>query len=84
MKKIYYHIEAINGPVIKLKANNIAYGELARIYLSDGSFTFGQVIRLQNQYVSLQVFGGSKGIKTDDRIEFLGKQVELSFDRERL
>jgi V/A-type H+-transporting ATPase subunit B len=84
MRKIYYHIESINGPVIKLKAKNVSYGELAKVHLQNGTFTYAQVIRLQNHYVSLQVFGGSKGIRTDDHIEFLGKQVELNFDKKNI
>jgi len=84
MRKFYYHIQEITGPVIKIKAENIAYGELAKIYLESGAITYGQVIRLENEIVSLQVFGGSKGIKTNDKIEFLGKQVELLFDNKKI
>jgi len=84
MRKIYYRIEEITGPVVKINAKNVAYGEIARIYLKDGTSTFGQVIRLQNTLVSIQVFSGSKGIRTDDKIEFLGKQVELLFDSQKL
>jgi V/A-type H+-transporting ATPase subunit B len=84
MRKIYYRIEEIAGPVIKINADNIAYGELAKIYLSDGTLTYGQVIRLQGSLVSLQVFAGSKGVRTDDKVEFLSKQVTLLFDNEKL
>jgi len=72
------------GPVITLHASNVVYGEIAKIYLSDGSTTYGQVIRLQNRKVSLQVFSGSKGIRTNDKIEFLNRQVELLFDDKKL
>jgi V/A-type H+-transporting ATPase subunit B len=84
MRKIYYRIEEIAGPVIKINADNIAYGELAKIYLSDGTLTYGQVIRLQGSLVSLQVFAGSKGVRTDDKVEFLSQQVTLLFDSEKL
>merc|ERR1712072_1602432 len=84
MRKIYYHIEEIIGPVIKINAEKIFYGEIAKIYLENGSFTYGQVIRLQGSKVSLQIFTGSKGIRTDDKVEFLGSQVQLLFDEKRL
>jgi len=84
MKKIYYNIEKITGPVISIIAENIMYKELAKIYLANGTSTYGQVIRLEGNLVSLQVFAGSKGIKTNDRIEFLGKKIELFFESNNL
>jgi len=84
MRKIYYRIEEITGPVIKINAEDVFYGELAKIHLSNGSFTYAQVIRLQGTKTSLQVFMGSKGIRTDDKVEFLGSQVQLLFDKKRL
>lgn len=84
MRRIYYRIEEITGPVIKVNAKNIVYGELAKIHLENGSFTYGQVIRLQRSAVSLQVFTGSRGLKTNDRVEFLGTSVNLLFDKKKL
>ena len=46
MKKVYHKIEEISGPVIRLKSTGVSYGELARIYLKDGTKTFGQVIKI--------------------------------------
>lgn len=84
MKKVYRHIEQIAGPVVTLQAEGIAYGELARITLKDGSSTYAQVIKLRNDEVTLQVFAGSKGVSTGDEVEFLGRQVQLKFAREDL
>lgn len=84
MKKVYRHIEQIAGPVITLRAEGIAYGELARITLKDGNTTYAQVIKLRNEEVTLQVFAGSKGISTGDEVEFLGQQVKLKFAKEAL
>ncbi len=84
MRKVYSKIDEIYGPVIRLKAIGVAYGELARIYLHDGSKTFGQVIKLYNDNVSLQVFTGTKGISTNDKVEFLGHQVKLPFSSTHL
>ena len=64
MKKVYRHIEQIAGPVVMLKAEGVAYGELARISLKDGNTTYAQVIKLRDDEVTLQVFAGSKGLST--------------------
>ncbi len=80
MKKVYRHIEQIAGPVVMLRAEGVAYGELARIRLKDGTETYAQVIKLKNDEVTLQVFAGSKGVSTGDEVEFLGQQVQLTFN----
>lgn len=79
MKKVYRHIERLAGPVVMLRAEGIAYGELARITLSDRSTTYAQVIKLHRDEVTLQVFAGSRGVSTGDEVEFLGHQVNLLF-----
>ncbi len=84
MKKVYHKIDEIAGPVVRLKSTGVAYGELARIHLKDGTKTFGQVIRIYNDDVSLQVFAGSKGISTNDQVEFLSRQVQLPFSADNL
>ncbi len=81
MKKTYNKIKNIIGPVITVEAENVAYGELAKIYLKNGFTTYGQVIKLKNKEVYLQVFSGTKGISTNDKIEFLGKQIKLPFSK---
>lgn len=84
MKKVYRHIEQIAGPVVTLRAEGVAYGELARIRLKDGTTTYAQVIKLKNDEVTLQVFAGSKGVSTGDEVEFLSQQVQLTFHDTRL
>lgn len=84
MKKTYNKIKNIIGPVISLEADNVSYGELAKIYLKNGNKTYGQVIKLKNKEVVLQVFSGTKGISTDDKVEFLGKQIKLPFSKNDL
>ena len=79
MKKIYHKIDEIKGPVIILRAQGVSYRELAKIILQNGLTTYGQVIKIDNDKVSLQVFAGSKGISTNDRVEFLGKPMQLNF-----
>ncbi len=84
MRKVYTKIDQIVGPVVTLRAKDIAYGEIARIRLQDGNQTYAQVIKLRQDEVTLQVFAGSKGISTGDEVEFLGRQVQLRFSPENL
>lgn len=84
MKKFYHKIDSIVGPVITIKADNVAYGELARVHKHNGHNSLAQVIAIKGHAVSLQVFSGGKGIRTDDRVEFLGHSMRINFAKEHL
>jgi V/A-type H+-transporting ATPase subunit B len=84
MRKVYTQIDQIVGPVVTLRARDVGYGELALIQQGDGNSTFAQVIKLRGEEVSLQVFAGSKGVSTGDRVQFLGRQVQLGFSSDDL
>jgi V/A-type H+/Na+-transporting ATPase subunit B len=62
----------------------VAYGELARVHKKNGETTFAQVLALDGPHVSLQVFSGVKGIRTDDQVEFLGAPPQLAFAEHHL
>ncbi|NCC52866.1 MAG: V-type ATP synthase subunit B [Spartobacteria bacterium] len=78
MHKVYHRIERIAGNVITIKADNVTYGELAEVSSRQGT-SLANVIRLDNEWVSLQVFAGSRGIATDARVRFLGHPMETAF-----
>lgn len=78
MKKIYNKIISIAGNVITVKAEGIAYEELAVITTQRGE-SLAQVIKLEDDLVSLQVFTGSRGIATNDKVRFLGHPMQVSF-----
>ena len=59
MRKVYNRIERIAGNVITVKASGVTYGELAEVASLQGK-TLAEVIRLDGEAVSLQVFAGSK------------------------
>jgi V/A-type H+/Na+-transporting ATPase subunit B len=83
MIKTYHHIEQITGSIIIVRAKDVEMGELARV---DGSgySRLAQVIRLSEDKVYLQVLGGTKGISTSDNIQFLNKQMQLTFTKDLL
>ncbi len=60
MRKIYSRIDAIAGNVITVTAEGVRYGELAVVSSSHGD-SLAEVIRLDEDQVSLQVFAGARG-----------------------
>ncbi|MBN2414961.1 V-type ATP synthase subunit B [bacterium] len=78
MKKIYNKILSIAGNVITVKAEDVAYEELAEITTRRGR-SLAQVIKIEDDIVSLQVFAGSRGIATNDEVRFLGHPMQVSF-----
>ncbi|MFZ3109989.1 MAG: V-type ATP synthase subunit B [Rectinemataceae bacterium] len=78
MSKVYSHIESITGNVISVRAENIAYGELAEVTSRYG-ISLAETIRLNKDLVFLQVFAGGRGISTGDEVRFLGHPMQVSF-----
>ena len=77
MRKVYHRIIQIAGNVITVEADNVGYGELAEVTSSRGT-SLAQVIRLNENKVSLQVFSGSRGISTGDEVRFLNRPMQVS------
>jgi len=78
MKKVYSRIESITGNVIVVRAEGVAYGELAEVSTRFG-ISLAEVIRLDEGLVSLQVFAGGRGISNGDEVRFLGSPMRVSF-----
>ena len=78
MQKVYNKILSVTGNVITVRAEGIAYEELAEITTSRGK-SLAQVIKLDRDIVSLQVFAGSQGISTNDEVRFLGNPMRVTF-----
>ena len=83
MNKIYSRIESITGNVITVKADNVRYGELAKIETRFGK-SLAEVNKIDGEVVSLQVFAGGRGISTGDHVKFLGHRMEVSFSENLL
>jgi V/A-type H+-transporting ATPase subunit B len=78
MNKIYSKIESIVGNVIAVKAQDVAYGELAQVKTRYG-MSLAETIRLDGDMVYLQVFAGGRGVSTGDEVRFLGHPMQVSF-----
>ena len=74
MQKVYTKIESIVGNVVTVRAENVRNGDLALV----GS-SYANVIKLDKDLVSLQVFAGAQGVSTTDPVRFLNKPMMVSF-----
>ncbi len=83
MQKIYTKIESIVGNVITVKATGVRNSDLAEITTSTGK-SYANVIKLDNDLVSLQVFSGAQGVSTGDSVRFLGVPMRVSFSDDLL
>jgi len=78
MQKVYNRIIQIAGNVITVEARDAGYSDLAQISSVSGK-SLAQVIRIDGGRVYLQVFAGSRGISTGDKVRFLGYPMRVSF-----
>ncbi|MDR1983459.1 MAG: V-type ATP synthase subunit B [Prevotellaceae bacterium] len=71
-QKIYTKLEAITKATVSLHAQDITNDELATV---DGRLA--QVIKIDGDLVSLQVFSGTEGIPTNAEVVFMGEPPTL-------
>jgi len=83
MRKYYDEIMQIAGNVVTVAADDIGYDELA-VITTDRGASLAQVIRLDKNEVSLQVFTGTQGASTGDRVRFLGRPMQVPFSDQLL
>jgi V/A-type H+-transporting ATPase subunit B len=81
MRKYFDEITRIAGNVVTVTATGVAYDELA-VISGGGRSSLAQVIRLEHNQVSLQVFAGTQGVSTGDRLRFLGRAMQVQFTDE--
>ncbi len=77
MQKAYTNIIQIAGDVITVEAEGVGYSEIAQITTRSG-VSLAQVIRIDAKKISLQVFAGTRGIATGDKVRFLGFPMRVA------
>ena len=77
MQKVYTNIVQIAGDVITVEAEGVGYLDIAEITTRRG-VSLAQVIRIDSQRIFLQVFAGSRGISTGDKVRFLGHPMRVA------
>ena len=74
----YTNVLAIVGDILKVRATGVGFGDLAVVENWDGRTSLGQVIELDRDVVSLQVFSGGKGLSTQAKVRFLGHSMQVT------
>ncbi|OQX56627.1 MAG: V-type ATP synthase subunit B [Candidatus Cloacimonas sp. 4484_209] len=86
MYKDYQTVTDISGPLLIIdEVENIKFGELVEIFLSDGSKRRGQVLEVNRNTALIQVFEGTSGIDIDkSKVRFLSREIELGVSMDML
>ena len=81
LPELTYHTEVLGivGDILRVRASDVGFGDLAVVENYDGSTSLAQVVELQGDAVSLQVFAGGKGLSTQARVRFLGHPFRVPF-----
>jgi len=69
----------IVGDTIRVKAKNVAFGDIAVVENVDGETSIARVVELEHDVVSLQVFAGGKGLSTGAGVRFLGHPLNVTY-----
>ncbi len=76
MKKVHDRIIDMRGNLITVIAHNVSLGELAKIQKQDGRTVYASVLRIDGEKVTLQSFENTRGVATNDKVVFLGRQMQ--------
>jgi len=76
MKKVYERILDMRGNLLSVLAENVGLNELARVQKQNGDTVFASVLRVEGEKVTLQAFENTRGIATNDKVTFLGKEMQ--------
>ncbi len=75
----YTRVLAIVGDILRVRAKDVSFGDLAVVENFDGEQSLAQVIELSGEDVSLQVFTGGRGISTEAKVRFLGHPMQVTY-----
>ncbi len=76
-QKIYTKITQVTKATCSLKAEGIGYEEIARV-----NGRLAQVVKIQGDTVTLQIFSGTEGIPTNAEVVFMGKAPTIKVSDE--
>ncbi len=74
----YTRVLAVDGDILRVRACNARFGDLAVVENGNSEKSLAQVIQLQGTEVSLQVFAGGAGISTDATVRLLGHPMQVT------
>jgi V/A-type H+-transporting ATPase subunit B len=72
-------IHSIVQDILKVRASGVGLGELALVDNGTGVPSLAEVTEINRDLVSLQVFAGGKGLRSDARVQFLGHAAQVAY-----
>ncbi len=80
----YSKVLEIIGDILKVQVaaaagGEVRFGDLAVLEQASGETSLAQVININRDQVSLQIFTGTKGIATDATVTFLGHPMQVTY-----
>lgn len=75
----YTRVLSIVGDILTVRASDVGLGDLAIVENRAGQQSLAQVVEIQKEEVSLQVFTGGKGLSNEAKVTFLGHFVETTY-----
>jgi V/A-type H+-transporting ATPase subunit B len=75
----YTKVISIVGDILTIRAPDVGLGDLAEVENWNGERSLAQVIEIQREEVSLQVFTGGKGLSTEAKVRFLGHAAQVAY-----
>ncbi len=79
MIRAYNRIANIVGDIAELDAKAVSFGELAQITNHNGEVSLAQVIKIDGDRVSIQIFTGAKGLSNGAKVRFFGHPMQVPF-----
>ena len=81
MENLQRHTDILEivGDLIKVRARNVGYEDLAVIENRDGESSLSQVVEIKDDIVSLQIFAGGRGLSTAATVRFLGHPMQVIY-----
>jgi V/A-type H+-transporting ATPase subunit B len=75
----YTEVLGIVGDILRIRAQNVGFQDLAIVENWNGATSLAQVIEMEDDEVSLQVFTGGKGLSTEAKVRFLGHPMQVPY-----
>ncbi len=77
----YTRATAIVGDILRIRARDVGLNDTALVETPDGEASLAQVIQIEGNEVSLQVFAGGKGLSTQATVRFFGHPIQVTYSQ---
>ncbi len=81
IQELFRHTRVLEivGDTIRVKAKEVAFGDLAVVENVDGDTSLARIVELEHDIATLQVFAGGKGLSTEAGVRFLGHPLNVTY-----